>query len=180
MKLIGKLLRFYTICCMINLFFIWIDTKFTFDSPVMGYGILITIFLWAPINTIFIVLIHILRINTKILGNIFYEIIVVIFPLILNAIYFYIAYRLVDNYFVMSPDGKVLSRKWFLDFGNVDIMIYALLLILLTIHGQMRSRRSFGDGAKMIRSKYRKSLLCNKSNKEEPHEIEENYGNECY
>ena len=44
MKLIGKLLRFYTICCMSNLFFIWIDTKFTFDSPVMGYGILITFF----------------------------------------------------------------------------------------------------------------------------------------
>ena len=71
MKLIGKLLRFYTICCMSNLFFIWIDTKFTIDSPGMGYGILITIFLWAPINTIFIALIHILRINTKILGNIF-------------------------------------------------------------------------------------------------------------
>ncbi len=152
MKLIGKLLRFYTICCMSNLFFIWIDTKFTFDSPGMGYGILITIFLWAPINTIFIALIHILRINTKILGNIFYEIIVVIFPLILNAIYFYIAYRLVDNYFVMSPDGKVLSRKWFLDFGNVDIMIYALLLILLTIHGQMKSSRKNQRRSKQVNS----------------------------
>ena len=142
MKMIGKLLRFYTICCVSNLFFIWIDTNFTFDSLEMGYGIPIIIFLWAPINTIFIALIHILRINTKILGNILHEIIVVIFPLILNAFYFYIAYRLVDNYFVMSPDGKVLSRKWFLDFVNVDIMIYALLLILLTIHGQMRSSRN--------------------------------------
>ncbi len=142
MKMIGKLLRFYTICCVSNLFFIWIDTNFKFDSPGMGYGILITIFLWVPINTIFIALIHILRINTRILGNVFYEVIVVFFPLILNILYFYIAYRLVDNYYVLSSDGKVLSRKWFLDFGNVDILIYTLLLILLTIHGQMKSNKN--------------------------------------
>ena len=123
------------------LILVWVDNNLIFNSSGMGYGILITIFLGAPIFTIFITLIHLLRINSKILGNVLYEIIVVLIPYLLNACYFYIAYRLADNYFLMSPDGKEMSRKWFLDFGNVDIMIYALLLILLTIHGQMKSSR---------------------------------------
>lgn len=146
MKMIVRMLRFYMVCCLCMLVLVWIDCKYTFNSLEMGYGILIAIFLWAPIYTIFIGIIHFLRINTKILGNVFYEFIVALFPHILNACYFYIAYRLVDNYFVMSPDGNVVSRKWFLDFGNVDIMIYSLLFVLLVIHGQITMRKKHLKG----------------------------------
>ncbi len=141
MKMIGKLLRFYIVCCVCMLILLWIDNGLKFNSLGMGYGILISLFFWAPIYTIFIALIHSLRINTKILGNILYEIIVALLPHILNTCYFNIAYRLADNYFVMSPNEKVMSRKWFLDFGNVDIMIYSLIFILLAIHGRVNIRR---------------------------------------
>lgn len=141
MKTMGKILRFYIICCVCMLILVWVDNNLIFNSSGMGYGILITFFLGAPIFTIFITLIHLLRINSKILGNVLYEIIVVLIPYLLNACYFYIAYRLADNYFVMSPDGKEMSRKWFLDFGNVDIIIFSLLFILLAIHGKVNIKR---------------------------------------
>ena len=141
MKIMGKILRFYIICCVCMLILVWVDNNLIFNSSGMGYGILITFFLGAPIFTIFITLIHLLRINSKILGNVLYEIIVALLPHILNTCYFNIAYRLADNYFVMSPDEKVMSRKWFLDFGNVDIMIYSLIFILLVIHGRVNIRR---------------------------------------
>jgi hypothetical protein len=125
------------------LILVWIDCGFTFNSLEMGYGILVNLVFWAPCYTIFIALIHYLRINNKILGNVFYEIVIIVGPHILSAFYFYIAYKLVDNYFVMSSDGRIMHRKWFLDFGNVYIIVYSLLFILLVIHGRMKNKKTY-------------------------------------
>lgn len=94
MKTIGKILHFYVVCSTCCLILTWISANFVFDSYVMGVGIIITFFIWSPIYTLVLTLVHILKINTKILGNIYYEIIVSLLPSLLNYIYFTIAYRL--------------------------------------------------------------------------------------
>jgi len=145
MKTIGKILHFYVVCSTCCLILTWISAYFVFDSYVMGVGIIITFFIWSPIYTLVLTLVHILKINTKILGNIYYEIIVSLLPSLLNYIYFTIAYKLTNNYFVMSTDGRVMSRKWFLNFSNVEIMIYIFVFILLVIHGRINIPRNISN-----------------------------------
>ena len=130
--MIGKLLHFYIVCCVCSILYAWIGNEFTFDSAAMGIGIVLLVVFWAPVNTVYVAIIHFLKINTKILGNVYFEIVVSLLPLLLNTCYFYIAYQLTDDYFVMSDDGK--------DMSHIDIIIYLLLLIILAIHGRMKKK----------------------------------------
>ena len=135
-KMISSIFRFYIECCISTLIIAWVSTKFTLDSFVMGASTLYIIFIWAPIYTLLIGLVNFLKINTKILGNIYNEITVIFLPYLLNICYFYVAYNLTDNSFETSSNGEVISRKWFLDYGNVDIIIYSIVFILICIHGR--------------------------------------------
>ncbi len=138
--MIGKLLHFYIVCCVCSILYAWIGNEFTFDSAAMGIGIVLLVVFWAPVNTVYVAIIHFLKINTKILGNVYFEIVVSLLPLLLNTCYFYIAYQLTDDYFVMSDDGKDMSRKWLFNSTYIDIIIYLLLLIILAIHGRMKKK----------------------------------------
>ena len=145
MKTFGMIFRFYAVCSICCLVLAWISANFVFDSNIMGISIFVTFFIWSPLYTFVLVLIHFFRINTKILGNIYYEILVSLLPSLLNYIYFTIAYRLTNNYFVMSTDGRVMSRKWFLNFSNVENMIYIFVFILLVIHGRINIPRNISN-----------------------------------
>jgi hypothetical protein len=45
----------------------------------------------------------------------------------------------------VSPNGIETSRKWFMDYGNVDIMIYSLIFIMIVIHGRVNIKRKRRD-----------------------------------
>ncbi len=139
----GNLLQFYIVCCICSILYTWIGNGFIFDSSSIGIGIVLVLLFWAPINTVYIAIIHFFKINTKILGNVYYEIVVSFLPLLLNTCYFYVAYKLTDDYFTVNPDGETISRKWFLNSAYIDIIIYLLLFLILSIHGKMKIWNKF-------------------------------------
>ncbi len=94
----------------------------------------------APINTFFITLVHFLRINTKILNNLWSMIIVSLFPALFTDLWLTIAYNSTDTYFISSFDGKVICKKWYLDFAYVYVISYFVLLALLALHGRIKYR----------------------------------------
>ena len=134
-SLFAKTARFYFLCCIFFISIVWIDTGFVFDSLAMGFGLVLTPLFVAPAYTLVIVILHLLNLNRKILGNIWYELFVLLFVGTVGSCYESIAYALTDDVFCVNPDGSI-SKKWYLVDGTIDLVTYLLLLVLLIIHGK--------------------------------------------
>lgn len=141
MKIIGWIIRFYFICNISIFLFSWTLEGFAIDAS-LGYGMALCSVLWSPLYTIYITLIHILRINTKIKGNLVHEIVVSLVPIWLLELYDIITYRMMDENFIMLHNNKVFSQKWFMDATTSYIIIFLILTILLYFHGhgQLKDR----------------------------------------
>lgn len=135
MRKLGKVIRFYVICCVSIFIYTWICNRFIYSDR-LEYGLALCVIFWCPLYTVYIALIHFFKINNQILGKLYYEVIVSILPLLLFEFYDYIAYQLTDNYFVTTPDGKIISEKWFLDSISSYIAVFVLLSLLLMLLGR--------------------------------------------
>lgn len=145
MNLVIKTIRYYLIACFADFLIIWVGQKFVFDKIVV-LGIVFVLLFYAPLKTLFIVLLHILKINKKILGNIYYVIMTSLFPTLLIGLYSFVANQLTDNHFILSQDGKILSRKFYLDDSNIYIIVYCIFFIILFLHGKTNDESKQKNG----------------------------------
>lgn len=139
MIIFKKIVLYYFIFNISNILLIWSEKWFAIDSVFVLSAFFYLGFV-APINTFFISLVHFLRINTKILNNIWSMTIVSLFPALFTGLWLTIAYNLTDTYFISGFDEKVICKKWYLDFAYVYVISYFVLLALLAFHGKKQGR----------------------------------------
>lgn len=133
-EFIKKALRFYLFFSF-TLFlvrFIYLPIKI----DIVMFSVFASIY-YPFIYVLLIIVVHVLKIDDKIFGNIKIEFPIILFILFFDFCFMFIANRIVDNPYVMAPNGQVLYEKWFVDEDVVsDIKNVALILFFL-IHGRM-------------------------------------------
>ena len=125
-EFIKKALRFYLFFSF-TLFlvrFIYLPIKI----DIVMFSVFASIY-YPFIYVLLIIVVHVLKIDDKIFGNIKIEFPIILFILFFDSCFMFIANRIVDNPYVMAPNGQVL-------YDVSDIKNVALILFFL-IHGRM-------------------------------------------
>ena len=133
-----NIVRYYIIFCICQLMVILLDQKLIINQFVVAGVVFVFLFI-APMHTLFILVMHYLKMNRKIFGNLTLEIITSILPLIIIYIYSFIISNLTKNAFILSEDGKWLHKKWYLDDMNIGITSYVVFFFILLIHGRRKN-----------------------------------------
>ena len=121
MKLFRKFLRYYIIYSICELLIILMDQSFIFNQYFLLGVVYVFLFL-SPLNSLFILLIHCVKLNNRILGNLFNEVIASLLPSLIIWIF-----------------SSVLSmyKKYNIDDVYIWIISYCFFLVILVVHGRI-------------------------------------------